>query len=63
MCTYSSGTDLNWLETYNLTLSLANNSLPITPATNLSAVFPIPPQKNDIPGIWNVTSAVSTETT
>ena len=44
-------------------MSLENNSLPITPATNLSAVFPIPPQKDDILGVWNVTGAVSTETT
>jgi hypothetical protein len=49
--------------TDNLTLSLANNSLPISQAINLSSAFPIPSQKNDILGIWNVTNAVSTDTT
>jgi hypothetical protein len=53
---------MNYIETNNLTLSLTNNSLPISPATNLSFAFPIPPQKNEVRGVWNVTGAVSTDT-
>jgi hypothetical protein len=53
---------MNYIETDNLTLSLLNNSLPVSPATNLSFAFPIPSQKNEIHGVWNVTGAVSTDT-
>jgi len=58
-----SGSDLSkWLQTENLTLSLASNGLPISPATQPS-IFPVPKTDNVTTAIWNVTVQVSTEST
>ena len=52
---------LDFLDTNNLTLSLANNSLPLSPTGNESQDFPLPASSNTTTAIWNVTSEVSTD--
>ncbi|KAL5114038.1 hypothetical protein ACEQ8H_008094 [Pleosporales sp. CAS-2024a] len=51
-----------WLQTNNLTLSLASNNLPTSPAAD-SSIFPIPQTDNITTAIWNVTVQVLTEST
>ncbi|KAK8109659.1 hypothetical protein PG999_007796 [Apiospora kogelbergensis] len=58
-----SASDLaQWLQTDNLTLSLASNGLPTLPAAEPD-VFPIAKTDNSTTAIWNVTVQVSTEST
>jgi carboxylesterase type B len=51
-----------WLQTENLTQSLASNALPISPAANPS-IFPVSEMDNVTTAIWNVTVQVLTEST
>lgn len=51
---------LKYLQTTNLSLSLANNSLPVAPVVN-SGAFPLPSTSNISLDVFNVTARVSTD--